>query len=210
MLASVIVNACRVTLIDSAAATWSDAELLGYLMEGQRQVCFLKPDAYTQRDYVDLAAGVKQALPANGIAILDVGDNEVSGRACTLVDKEMLDHSNRFWPAGTQEVDAQHWAADPRDPRRFDVTPPNTGTGSLEVLYGAYTPDTELGVDITLNDSYQFALECFVLHRAYAKNSKKQDLAKAGAYLETFKQALGIKSAGQVAVAPKVSQSAGM
>lgn len=209
MLASVIVNACRVTLLDASATAWSDAELLGYLMEAQRTVCFLKPDAYTKREYVALVSGIKQALPADGIAILDVGDNEASGRACTLVDRDLLDHANRFWPAATAAVDAQHWAADPRDPKRFDITPPNAGTGSLEILYGAYTPSTALLADITLIDSYQRPLECFTLARAYEKNSKRQDLAKAGVYMQQFMQMLGVKSTAQIAVAPKVSDSPG-
>lgn len=210
MLASVIVNACRVTLIDAAAATWTDAELLGYLNEAERTVVFYKPDGYTLREYVPMVAGSKQALPEGGIAILDINDNEVAKSVITLVDKDLLYNENRFWPAATQVRDVQHWCADPRDPRRFDVTPPNNGEGSVEILYGA-VPPTIAATDqpINLPDSYQYALECFVLSRAYAKNSKKQDLVKSGGYMQEFRQSLGIKSTAQVVVAPKVSESPG-
>lgn len=209
MLASVIVNGVRLTLIDAAKTAWSDDELLRYLNEAERTTAFLKPDAYTKREFVTLAAGVKQSLPEGGIAILDAGENQASGRVATLVDRELLDHANRFWPAATQETDVQHWAADPRDPRRFDVTPPNNGSGSLEILYGAIPPAVGLSDELTLPDSYQYARECFVLARAYAKNSKRQDLAKSASCMNEYRQALGIKSTAQVAVAPKVGGDAG-
>lgn len=204
MLLSVIVNACRVTLIDASARTWSDDELVGYANEAIRTICFTKPDAYTVKEYVTLAAGVTQSLPAGGIAILDVGDNQASGRVCTLVDKDLLDHQNRFWYAATQETDAQHWCADPREPRRFDVTPPNNGSGSLELLYGAIPADTALGGSLPIPDSYHRAIECFVLARAYEKNSQKRDPNKSASYMQQFLQLLGLKSTAQIAVAPKV------
>jgi hypothetical protein len=210
MLASVIVNACRVTLIDAQAATWSDDELLGYLNEARRTVVLLKPDAYTVREYLALVAGTKQQLPAGGVAILDCGDNEATGRVATLVDRELLDHMNRFWPAATPESGVMHWCADPRDPRRFDVAPPNDGTGSLEVLYGMTPAAVALGEEIGLLDVYQYPLECFTLARAYAKNTKRQDLGKSGGYMQEFRQSLGLKSVAQVAVAPKVNQNVGM
>ena len=210
MLASVIVNACRVTLIDAAAATWSDAELLGYLNEAERAVVFLKPDAYTVRDYIPMVAGTNQAIPTGGVAVLDLSQNEVSKRRVTLVDKELLDEANRFWQAATEETDVQHWCADPRDPTRFDITPPNDGTGSVLCLYGAVpTAIAATSNAINLNDSYQYALECFTLSRAYAKNSRKQDLAKSAAYMNEFRQSLGIKATAQIAVAPKVSSNVG-
>ncbi|MEY2653606.1 MAG: hypothetical protein RLZZ524_634, partial [Pseudomonadota bacterium] len=59
----------RVTLLDSAKATWSDAELLGYLQEAIRTTCLLKADAYTRREYIAMVAGSKQELPEGGIAI---------------------------------------------------------------------------------------------------------------------------------------------
>jgi hypothetical protein len=210
MLASVIVDACRVTLIDVAKVTWSDDELRGYLTEAERNTVFLKPDAYPLREYVELATGTQQSLPVDGVAILDVNDNEASKKVVTLVDKGLLDNENRFWRAGTQETDVQHWCADPRDPRRFHVTPPNDGSGSVEILYGAVPPPINyLQQDINLTDSYQYTLECFVLSRAYAKNSRKQDLVKSSAYMNEFRQTLGIKSTAQVAVAPKVGNTPG-
>jgi hypothetical protein len=209
MLASVIVNACRVTLIDVAAVTWSDAELLGYVNKARRTTALLKPDSFTVNGFVPMVAGTRQQLPAGGIAILDCGENQVSGRVATLVDRDLLNHVNRFWPTTTPEVDVKHWCADPRDPTRFDVAPPNDGTGSLEVLYATTPQDVELDQDIGFSGAYQHAFECFVLSCAYAKNTKRQDLAKSSAYMQEYRALLGVKNAAQAAMAPRVGGNQG-
>jgi hypothetical protein len=205
-------SGARVTLIDAAKVTWSDVELLGYLNEGIRATVFLKPDTNVVRDYVTLAAGDRQELPAGGVAVLDVLQNSVAkgGRNITQVDESLLDECNRFWPAGTRVPQVEHYTADPRDPRRFRVFPPNDGTGSVEVMYGALpTPIAAIGDAVPMSDSYQAALIAFVLSKAYAKNSTKQDLGKSDRYVNQWQGMLGVKSKAQFAVAPKVSQEPG-
>ncbi|MBX3603189.1 MAG: hypothetical protein KF863_21420 [Rubrivivax sp.] len=212
LLVSAILSQVRVTLLDPNGSTWGDAELLGYFNEFQRTTAFLKPDAHTVRDYIPLEAGINQELPEDGIAVFEIGENEVSGRMATLVDRGLLDHANRFWPAATQEPDVQHWSADPRDPRRFAVMPPNDGTGSIECLYGAVPPAATLGDApdgaMAFPDSYEHAAKCFVMAKAYAKNSKRQDPAKSAAYMADYRQALGIKTTSQAASAPRVRTAA--
>lgn len=204
-----IISDARSTLIDDNAATYSDVQLLGFQTDAERLVVFYKPDAYPRRRFIPLVPGTNQELPADGIALMDISQNELSKRSATIVDKELLDHENRFWQAATGEVDVQHWCADPRDPRRFDITPPNDGTGSILTLYGAVTPDLTLGGNITLVDSYKYVLYAFTLHRAYAETSRKGDTVKAEYWLQKGLQALGIKSAAQVQVAPKVTANPG-
>lgn len=207
MLMSVIVDGARLTLIDASKVTWSDAELTGYANEAIRTICHVKKDTYPVRDYIPLVAGTKQQLPAGGIAVLDGGPNEVSGRVCTQVDRELLDAENDFWPAATQETDAQHWAADPRDPTRFDVTPPNDGNGSVQFLYGAVPDEVAYGGTFPIVDTYQRAVECFVLSRALAKQTRRADPVKAAAYMEEFKQLIGLGSNAQIAAAPKLGET---
>lgn len=210
LVASDIVNDVRATLIDDNSTEWSNADMLGFLTDAGRLLSNYKPDAYTKRQAVPMAAGAQQQLPADGIAVLDADENEVSGRIVTLVDKELLDTENRFWPAATRETDVQHWTTDQRDPRRFSVTPPNDGTGSLVMLYGAAPPAlTAMGDAIVYVDTYKYALTCFTLHRAYAEQSRKGDLAKSQQWLQNGLQAIGIKSAAQTQVAPKLSTTPG-
>lgn len=211
MLASDLINGnagVRVTLLDAAKRTWTDAELLGYLIEGLRATCMLKPDAYTRREAIPMAYGTRQALPDGGIAIFDLYENDASGNVITLVDQGLLDHQNRFWPASTYEIDVQHWCADTRNPEQFVITPPNTGYGSAWALFGAVPDAIVIGDEIPLPDTYHHALALFVLHKAYAKNTQRQDLTKSDALKSQWQQALGIKSQGQIAVAPTVQRKA--
>ncbi len=217
MTGNELVSDASTILIDQNHTGWSEADLLGYVDDFQSNTTMLKPDAYPVRLYIPLVSGLKQELPdgtdpelPRGIAVLDIDDNEVSGLVCVLVEKELLDAENRFWPKATRLPDAANWSADPRDPRRFDITPPNDGTGSLSVLYGAVPPRLADGDEpLVLGDQYKLAGVTFLLFRAYAKNSKRQDLGKSQAYWSQYLNILGIKSTAQIAVAPKVTQQVG-
>ena len=58
--------------------------------------------------------------------------------------------------------------------------------------------------------AYQYPIERIMLSLAFAKNSVRQDLSKSQAFMNEARLALGLKSQGQVAVAPKTSQSPGV
>lgn len=205
ILASVIINAARFTLMDAALATWSDAVLLADLNSAERKVCLLKPEAFPTRAAVALVAGSKQTIPATGIAILDVYDNVSNGQTIRLVDRGLMDEAARFWAAATQEALVQDWCADAKDPTRWDAFPPNNGSGSVNILYGAVpTPIASTATNINLPDVYESVLKCFVLAEAYAHSSKRYDPQKSAFYEAQGMQLLGIKSQSQVAVAPKV------
>jgi len=207
-----LLGSVSATLLDVARRTWDYPELVGYLNEALRATSFVKPDMYTVQDFVTLAAGIAQNLPEGGVALIDISDNEVSGRAITQTDLGLLQEENRFWPAATQEVDAENYAADPRTPRRFYIFPPNDGTGSVRITYGA-VPDTltgSSGEEIPVPDSYQAALTNYVLSKCYGKNSKRQDFTKSSGYMQQWGALLGLKSQAQVAVAPKVAVSPGV
>jgi hypothetical protein len=211
ILASDILDSVSGTLLDTAHRTWTEADLLGYLNEALRSTAGPKPDLYPVQTNFTLAAGVFQNIPSDGVALLDITRN-VGGRnrVVTQVDEGLLEEANRFWPAATQQAEVEHYTADPRNPRRFRVFPPNNGSGVIEILYGAIPPTlTYAAEEMAVPDNYQAALTNFVLSRAYAKNSKRQDLSKASYYMQQWAAMVGLRSQGQVAVAPRVSQSPG-
>jgi hypothetical protein len=209
------------TIIDEAATllldalnnrTWPLPELLGYFNEALRATAFVKPDMYTVQTSFTPVAGVLQSLPSDGTALLDITRNLTGrNRVVTQVDEGLLEEANRFWPAATQQAEVEHFTADPRNPRRFRVFPPANGAGSIEILYGAVPPQANYDdEDLPVPDSFQTILLDFILARAYSKNSKRQDLAKASYYRQNWAAALGLKSQAQVAVAPHVAQSPGI
>lgn len=210
ILAQIIIDEAATLLLDKAHRTWSLADLLLYYNEALRATAFVKPDMYTVDNFLTPAPGVQQNLPSDGIALLDITEN-AGGRVVTQVDEGLLEEANRFFPRATPQAEVEHFTADPRAPRRYRVFPPNDGTGSVRVLYGAVPPqanyDTE---ELPVPDSFQTVLLDFMLSRAYAKNSKRQDLAKASYYRQNWAAALGLKAQAQVAVAPHVSQSPGV
>ncbi len=210
-VADIVVTGCA-TLLDGAARAWSVPERIGYLNEAIRATIFVKPDAYPVRGEIPLAAGIVQVLPADGIALIDITHNTTGRkRVVTVVDLAMLQEVNRFWPAATQQAEVEHFATDPRDPRRFMCFPPNDGNGHVFGVYGG-TPTalTSTSDSIPVPETYQAALTAYVLSRCYEKNSKRQDLAKSSMYRQQWGQSLGLKSQAQIAVAPHVSSSPGM
>lgn len=208
MLASDILTPARHTLLDAGAVAWTDAELLTYLNEAIRDSVAAKPDIYPVSGEIRLVAGIVQSLPAGGVLLIDITHNTGTGRTVTVTDLALLQEANRFWPAATQQAEVENFAVDPRTPRKFLVSPPNNGAGQVYGTYGG-TPAaiTVPGGTFPLLDIYQPAITAYVIGRAYAKNSKRQDLAKAAAYRQQWAQALGAKSVATTTTVPRVSQS---
>jgi hypothetical protein len=208
--ASIVTDGCA-TLLDVNLVAWSMAERLVYLNEAIRATILVKPDAYPVRGAVTPAAGLVQTLPDGGVALIDILYNTTGRkRAVTVCGIEMLQEANRFWPAATQQAEAENYAYDPRDPRRYLLFPPNDGTGSVYMIYGGTPAALTASSDtLPLTDVYQPALLAYVLSRCYAKNSQRQDLVKANAYRAEWGQFLGMKSQAQIVVAPKVSAQPG-
>lgn len=212
ILVSDVLDPIAATLLDRAHRTWTLGDLIGYLNEALRGTAFVKPEMYVVQAPFTPAAGTLQTLPTDGVALIDVPRNLIGRkRVVTQVDKGLLEEANRFWPAATLQVEVEHYTADPRNPLRFDVFPPNDGTGSIEILYGAIPPEIHYpDEDLQVPGSYQTPLTNFVLSRAYAKNCKKQDLSKSSWYMQQWAALLGLKSQAQVAIAPRVSQEPGV
>lgn len=185
MLASVVIARARRTLLDPDAVTWSDADLLDYLSAGQTAVCQLKADAFPKRATFSLAAGVAQQLPSDALSLLDVYYN-TSGTPVNEVGRSLMNNVTN-WPASTQQAEVTDWMSDQRDPRRFFVYPPNDGTGSLLLLYGAIPPAlTATSDSLSLVDTYETALWAYTVALALAENTKRQDLAKSDEFLKLF------------------------
>jgi hypothetical protein len=205
LLASALISQLRVTLLDpSPGQTWTDAMLLGYLNSAERAACLLRPELYTVRTAVPLAAGTDQVLPAGGTAVLRWERNATSKRACRLVDASLVDAMTPFWGAATQEVDVTDYALDPRERTRFRVMPPNNGTGSLIGPWCKVpTAIATVGDPINLDDIYEDPLKQFVLSECYAANTLRQELGKAAAARAEFAKMLGVSAQSVVAVMPR-------
>lgn len=205
-----ILDEVRSQLFDpSPGVGWSDPELLGYLDEALKASANAKADFYVVQATVTLSAGILQQIPADGVSFMDATYNTATNRVVTQVDKALLEEANRFWPAATQQAEVENYTFDPRYPRLFVVFPPNDGTGSISLTYGAVPPLPATDTDLAVSDNFVPPLVDFVLSRAWDKGSKRRDPAKAQYHRQMWATALGLRSQSQIAVSPRTSQSPG-
>jgi hypothetical protein len=194
----------RAQLLDARQRGWNDDYMLAALNRAMRMLSFLKADAYTVLGNVEMVPGTDQQLPEGGIALLDITGNSYSGLRVTQVDMDILNETNRFWQVTNMQRDVAHFAADSRDPTRFNVTPPNDGTGEVVALYGAVpTKLGSLADTIVFVDTYEQVLVLLTMAEAYRRSTDRQDLVKTQALVNEVRLSLGLKAQSQVAVAPK-------
>lgn len=211
MIVSDIVNVARGILIDASKVTWSDATLIGHLNEFGRYLAGVKRDLVTVRDAIGLQPGVSQEITQlyggrEVVALLDVTRNHVSKSVVTQCDKALLDEVNRFWPADDETTDVDNFCVNVKEPTRFYVTPPNNGYGYLDATLGV-VPDAVSALTDTwpLLAIYQSPAIDFVLARAYAMNTKKQDVVKSDYYNKRCDTKIGLKAQAQIAAVPKTA-----
>lgn len=198
--AQTIVDKAQVVLQDTTGIRWADPELLGWLNAGQREIVALRPDAYTSYANVPLVAGTRQAIPTNGIMLIDVVRNTGIGgtspsRSVRKVPRELLDSQVPNWHSANQSAEVLHYTFEPRAPKVFYVYPPATGTTEVEVLYSVTPPDITVGQPIVIDDIYEMPLMDYVLFRAYSKDSEHTaNEARAVAHRQSFENTLGLKA----------------
>ena len=118
------------TLNDTTSVRWPVSELVRYLNDAQREVGTYRPDALVSGTTHTLAAGSKQALPANGLKLLDIVRNaSSSSRAVRMVSRQILDAQVPNWHNLTGSTEILHFIYDPRDPLVFYVYPPAAASG---------------------------------------------------------------------------------
>lgn len=210
--AASIISKARITLQDLAAVRWTDAELLGYLNDGQREICMLRPDACAVVASMPLVAGTRQQIPDAGTAILKVvrnmGSNGTTpGRAIRHVLMDTLDSNIPNWHTVSPAAEILHAMTDARMPQFFYVYPPAATGTQVEVVYAAPPGDVAaLGDTINVDDVFSTPLLDYVLFRAYTKD---QDIPngteRATAHRALFDAAMNGKAQADAVVAPKAN-----
>jgi hypothetical protein len=188
--AQAIVDRSRVTLIDDAKITWSDADLLAYLNMGIAQACGSLLILYVLTEMAALAAGPRQALPAGGLLLLDIPRNQAG-------DTVKQAHASEFaktrpnWPQETPSANPRYFLYDRRAPLSFMVYPPATAGAQVELVYGATPDPVALGDTIPISTAFDTALWAYVIGMAYTKNTKRQDVQQSKAFMDMYGSMLG-------------------
>lgn len=206
LLVATFVTAARESMFDPApGGGWADTEIVGYLNDAIRATCLVRPEAYTIATNVTLVAGTLQTLPSGGLALLDVRKNG-SGKTVTQVDRALLEAADPDWGSATPVDVIEHYTIDPRDLTRYHVYPPATTSAGLSILYGALPATVAAGGTIALTDDYVPALLDYVLYRAFAKPSGRQDMPKALQHKQQWALAIGAEAQAQAAAAPHIRE----
>lgn len=196
-----IIDKAQVILQDESAIRWTEAELLGWLNDGQREIAQARPDASTVDTTMATVAGARQALPSGGTALVDVL-RTVGGNAVRKVDRELMDAHRPGWHSETAGA-AKHFMYDPRTPRLFWLYPPSAGGATLEIKYQAMPTDAVLAGAIAIDDAFSNALLDYVLFRAYCKDADDTaNASRAAAARASFENTLGLKAAADAAAKP--------
>lgn len=204
MIASDIIGRARIVLNDLDAIRWPDAEMLGWINDGQRVICLVRPDASVSNVTLALAGGTKQQIPSDGLRLLDVVRNVGgTGRAVRMTDRDVLDTQNPTWHADAASATIKNYVYDNRDPKTFYVYPPASGA-SIEIIYSKNpTNVTAVGDTLAVADVYSDPLLNYVLHRAYSKDAEfAQNFQLASTYLAIFQSMLGLKTSKDAAYSP--------
>jgi hypothetical protein len=191
-----ILRRAATMLQDQSNRRWTLSELLNWFNDGQRAIVLRKPNASVKNINVALVAGTKQSIPPDGVQLLDVVRNE-SGAVITIVERAILDSQMPTWHTASANDKVQHYCHNDRDLKNYYVYPPNTGKGSIELVYCVAPADAALNGTITLDDIYEPVLLDFIMGRAYSKDSEyTADPTRAAMHFTAFDNALG----GQVRV----------
>lgn len=176
IVASAIISKASIVLQDTTPTRWPVAELLGWLNDGQREICVAMPELSTTLGNITLVAGTKQTLPNGAMGLLRIVRNMgLSGAAPGLaprkVAQELLDATAPDWHTQTPATAIKHYVYDVRAPKVFYVSPPSVVNNTLEALYTTPPADIASAVStITLDDIFEPALLDYVLYRAYGKD----------------------------------------
>lgn len=201
-------------LQDLRGVRWPATTLVGYLNDGQVAVATKRPDQVAKTVATTLAAGVRQALPAQAFTLLDIPRNSTGRkRAVTKVDQILLDQTAPEWQSGPAASEIRHFCYDLREPRVFLVYPPASALAQVDLQYAeipaavsaptgrAYSDVTG---DIALPDQWRHALRYYVLYRAWSVGMEAGgDASLATANYQLFKAELGEQLDGAASVAPQ-------
>lgn len=217
-VASIVVKV-QTILQDVTGIRWPEAELLGWLNDGQREVVLYKPNAFVTNENLQLVQGTRQDLPASGVQLIDVVRNmgtsgSAPGRAIRITMREILDAQVPDWhnPAiTTPSAEVKHYMYSLLDPRHFYVYPPQPASsrGYVELIYGAAPGDATLVGTISLDDIYMTVLIDYIMYRAYSKDTEyAADTGRAAAHQQAYLSALTGKAKVEAIANPNASAPA--
>ena len=208
-----IIDKAEEILQDTTNVRWTQATLLGYLNDAQREIVLYRPDANPVNESFTLQQESKQTIPAAGLRLLNIyKNNSPTTKPITHIEKRVLDDQIEDWH-GTTGTTVEHYIYDPVDPKVFYVYPhPSGGGHTISIVYSSAPSNITISdfstatTVISLDDIYANAILDYILYRSYLKDAEYAgDINRAGAYLQSFQSAIGIKNQVDAGTSPRPS-----
>lgn len=187
---------------------WSDDELIRWINDSRMAILTRRPQALSKLASVALVKGTKQALPDDGVQLLDIvrnmgSDGKTPGRSIRRTDRQNIDDMDLYWHKATESAEISQFTYDDRNPKIFFVQPPAKAGTTIEISYAqipaavaALTDELDIGLeslDAVLN---------YVCYRAKSKDSEYANAGEAAAFYGAFNDALGVTTQAQSGTSP--------
>lgn len=208
-----LIDKAEEILQDTTNVKWSQQSLLNYLNDAQREIVLVRPDANPVNAAFTLAQSAKQTLPSAALRLLSLYKNKnPQTKTIQNIQKKVLDDTVVDW-YGTSSLFVEYYVYDERDPKNFYVYPhPSAAGHEVELVYSSAPTNVTIAdfstttTVISLDDIYANAILDYMLYRAYQKDTESaSDINKSTAYLQSFRNSLGVKSQADAASTPKPS-----
>lgn len=190
--ANTIITDVAFDLHDAAHSHWTEAELLDYLNEAQRAICYKLPRAYTVDVGITIiSSGHRHTLPTDVTSLLGVRRSD--GTNIQLVDIPTLDSEDPEWATITPSTSIDEYGYDPVLNPRYYYTIPPAQNGTTLTLQCAKVPPilVSVGSNIVIQDVYEPAIKAFMLFKAHNKEGEGQSTEKAQGYYQEFINLIG-------------------
>lgn len=209
-----IINNARLVLqeVTTDGTRWTNDELGGWLNEFYQAAVSLKPDVSTVNAEVTLAAGTKQAIPAEGLRLLDVIRNTTGKMTgISVTTRKSLDTVRRAWHSDTASSRIEQYIFDDLDPTTFYVYPPAEAGATVEILYSTVPAPHDLTTGFTtygleafkLNEASAPAATDYLLYRAFSKDAETPaNLNRSRMHFQSYAQQLTGKRQADQAYSP--------
>ena len=157
-----IITRVQDTLQDTTSVRWSEAELLRYINDAQREIVNFRPEASADHANVQLVAGTEQTIPDVGLRLIKVvrnmsatGSSATGKRTIRLVSSDILNAQDPDWhdPSATGSsahgTVVKNYIFDEDDPRKYYVYPGISGNAYVEIVFSR-TPTDLSGTSSTI------------------------------------------------------------
>lgn len=188
-----IITECRRLLNDTVSPyRYSDTVLLGYVNQTVKRMAILRPDLFGELGEIPTTPeSAIQSLPPGAHRLIDVYQVK-DGAAITEVDRETMARNHPSWMTEVAATPV-NFMRHVRNPTKFFVYPrPVTGTvliGEYAVTPSDYAADDEISV---LPPSYMGVMVDGVMFLASSTDDEHVNSGRAGVFLESFTQQLGV------------------